>query len=463
MGQRRCHSEVPCVQATGDRLPGSRITHHASRSVCLLVAVLCAAIVTAAEPPAPKFQLSLRKALDTLPFRVHGFFETRAGTRTQQDRYVSETASIGESRLQLELSKVLEIGELQPELRIKSDFLYDAITRDATTALREAFVLVSPFEFADLKLGRQVLTWGTGDLLFINDLFPKSWRSFFIGRDDEYLKAPSDAAKASFFSDIANLDVVYSARFQADEYITGERLSYWSDGLRSRAGEDARVRDSEPDHWFDDDEIALRLYRNISGYEFALYGYHGYWPTPAGMNPLTGKATFPKLSVAGASARGAVLKGIGNIEVGYYHSRDDDAGTDPLVRNSEFRLLLGYEQEVAKDFTAGLQYYIEWMMDHGAYKQGARAAGIHPRDEVRHLITLRLTRLLLNQNLKLSLFTYYSPTDSDTYLRPKVHYKIDDHWSAEVGGNIFLGAHEHTFFGQFERNTNAYAGVRYSF
>jgi hypothetical protein len=48
-------------------------------------------------------------------------------------------------------------------------------------------------------------------------------------------------------------------------------------------------------------------------------------------------------------------------------------------------------------------------------------------------------------------------------VRPKVHYKIDDHWSAEVGANVFLGAHDHTFFGMFERNTNAYASLRYSF
>ena len=49
-----------------------------------------------------------------------------------------------------------------------------------------------------------------GDLLFINDLFPKDWVSFFVGRDDEYLKAPSDSLKASFFNELFNLDFVYT-------------------------------------------------------------------------------------------------------------------------------------------------------------------------------------------------------------------------------------------------------------
>ncbi len=47
----------------------------------------------------------------------------------------------------------------------------------------------------NLKIGRQVFTWGTGDYLFINDLFPKDYESFYIGRDDEYLKRPSEAVK----------------------------------------------------------------------------------------------------------------------------------------------------------------------------------------------------------------------------------------------------------------------------
>ena len=382
----------------------------------------------------------------------------RGGTRLQKDPFISETASIAEARLQLEASHALE----WVEFRLKTDFLYDAVVGDATLELREASAVLTPFEFADVKLGRQILTWGTGDLLFINDLFPKNWKSFFIGRDDEYLKYPSDAAKVSFFNDLANVNLVYTPRFQPDIYIDGDRLSYWSDALRSRAGEAFKVRDEDRDDWIEDDEIALRIYRNVSGYEVALYGYHGFWRTPAGMNPVTGRATFPDLSVVGASARGNVLNGIGNVEVGYYHSRDDDSGSNPFVRNSEFRLLVGYEREIGRDLTAGVQYYLEWMMDYDAYR-GTLPAAIHPRDECRHLLTLRLTKLLMNQNLRLSLFTYYSPSDDDAYLRPKVRYKIDDHWSAEAGANVFLGAHDHTFFGMFERNTNAYAGVRYSF
>jgi hypothetical protein len=173
-------------------------------------------------------------------------------------------------------------------------------------------------------------------------------------------------------------------------------------------------------------------------------------------------AIFPELYIYGASLRGTLGKGIANAEVGYYDSVDDRAGDDPLINNSEMRYLVGYTQEIGRDFTAGVQYYVEQMLDYGDY-EGSLFPGSQSRDEFRHVTTLRLTKLLMNQNLMLSLFTYYSPSDEDVYMRPLVNYKATDRLMYEVGSNIFFGDESHTFFNQFHYNTNLYAGVRYSF
>ena len=445
----------------------STSTRHSRVIATVVLAALAGPLLAGEGEPPPAgdrsatlglLSLSPREVLDRLPFGAHGFVESRVGTRTQHDRAQSKTGSIAEMRLQLDLDKMLDWAEL----RLRSDFVRDWITGEWDTDVREANAVVTPFGFADIKLGRQILTWGTGDLLFINDLFPKDWQSYFIGRDDEYLKAPSDAAKVSLFTGFAAIDLVYTPQFDPDRFISGERLSYWHPMLGRLAGEDDRIHAERPDDWFGDDEIAVRVFRNLGGYELALYGYKGFWKTPEGFNPLSGKATYPELSVYGASLRGSVGKGIGNVEAGYYDSRDDGGGDDPLVRNSEARLLVGYEQEVARNFTAGVQYYLELMMDHDAYTR-TLPPGMHARDEDRHVVTLRLTKLLMSQNLKLALFTYYSPSDGDAHFRPKIHYKINDHWSAEAGANVFVGNHDHTFFGQFKDNTNVFAGLRWSF
>ena len=390
------------------------------------------------------------------PIEMHGFYEMRSGYRLQNDKYEKDM-SIMENRLQLDLSSYPEWADL----KVKGDVFGDLVTEEADFDLREANIFLRPNDFLDLKVGRQVLTWGTGDLIFINDLFPKDWQSFFIGRDNEYLKAPSDALKASLFGDWANLDIVYTPQFDLDRHIDGTRLSYWNSNLGRLAGEDAVVHTDKPNIWFKDSEFAARLYKNINNYEFALYGYRGYWKSPSGQNASMTQAIFPDLNVYGASVRGAIGKGIGNLEIGYYESADDLSGKNPLIDNSQMRYLVGYTQEIAKDFTAGVQYYIEQMLDFSQYKNNLISGPARDRD--RHLVTLRLTKLLMNQNLRCSLFTYYSPSDKDVHMRPNVNYKLNDNLALEIGGNIFFGDYSNTFFGQFRDNTNVYAGMRYSF
>lgn len=165
------------------------------------------------------------------------------------------------------------------------------------------------------------------------------------------------------------------------------------------------------------------------------------------------------MDVYGTSLRGPLGKGIFSIEMGYYNSKEDRDGSSPFTNNSEFRFLIGYEQELAKDFTGAFQIYLEHMLDYDNYKEN-QPFWVHNKDENRLLTTLRLTRQLMNQNLILSWFMYYSPTDQDFYIRPNVRYKINDKWWVEGGANVFIGNEPYTFFGQFMENSNIYIGAR---
>ncbi len=402
---------------------------------------------------------------DDLPFELSGFWEMRAGHRLQDDPH-EKGFSLGETRLQLQADKYF--GPVAG--RVTADLLFDPVlgryaedidNGEGWLDLRETWLSFSPLDFIDIKAGRQILTWGTGDLIFINDLFPKDWNAFFSGRDTEYLKAPSDALKTSLFSAFANLDVIYTPQFDADRFIDGRRISYYNGNLGRRAGRDAVQIPDGRVSWFAEDEVSLRLYRNFEVFETALYYYDGYWKSPNGQTAAQ-VPTFPRLKSFGASVRGPVYKGIMNVEAGYYDSADDPDGGDALIRNSEYRFLAGYEQEIASELTAGLQYYLERMDDYDAYRSNL-PAGAFKKDKNRHLLTLRLTKMMMNQDLTLSLFTFYSPSDRDGYVRPRANYKLSDEWTMEAGGNVFFGDDKRTFFDQFEDNTNAYISARYSF
>ena len=397
-----------------------------------------------------------------------GFLEMRGGWRTRNDANEKDM-SIGETRLQLEVEKSFDGFSFN----LTTDLYYDLVMAsqnvnleegDGFLDLREASVIFSPADFMDIKLGRQILTWGTGDMVFINDMFPKDWQSFFIGRDEEYLKAPSDAAKASIYTDWANIDFVYTPRFDSDRYISGERISYWNGN--ATVGNNDVLDVDKPEGWFGDDEFAIRISKNFSGYELAAYGYWGYWKSPSGVNTVTFDYLFNRLDVYGASVRGQVGRGIANVELGYYDSKDDADGDDFFTANSQMRYLVGYEQdvpEIAQDFTVALQFYVEQTINYDSYLASVPAGKDSSIDEYRQLLTLRLTKLLYNQNVTASLFTYFSPTDKDVYMRPNLHYKVSDNLGIEVGANVFWGDYPHTFFGQFADNTNVYAAIRYSF
>ncbi|MBS3733120.1 MAG: hypothetical protein KGY42_09450 [Desulfobacterales bacterium] len=406
-----------------------------------------------------------------MPGAINGFLEARGGLRIHDDP-VHDDVSLAETRLQLSYDKSVSAYIPRGRFRTTADLIFDATVSDHDNAdleegtgfldLREFWLSFTPLDFVDIRAGRQILTWGTGNLVFLNDLFPKDYQSFFLGRDLEYLKAPSDAVKASFYTDVVNVDAVYTPRFDPDRFVNGSRLSFYDPALGSFRGEDNPIDTRRPNDWFEDDEIAVRAYRNIGAYELAAYGYHGFWKSPSGTDPATGERIFPELAVLGSSIRGTLGPGIANAEVAWYDSRDDKDGDNPYVENSQWRFLAGYEQEIASDLTLGVQYYVEYMSDYSEYEESL-PPGYPVRDRARQWLTLDLTQELMAQNqLRLSLFTFYSLSANEFYFRPKATYDYTDNWKFQAGANIFMG--ERTdFFGRFEESSNVYAAVRYGF
>lgn len=384
-----------------------------------------------------------------------GFIEGAVGVRTQSHPVIGEDFTLQELRGRLET----EFVEDHFTVSFKGEALADRVDDDAELLLRELFVNSSLASWLDLRLGRQVMTWGTGDLIFLNDLFPKGWVSFFAGRDDEYLKLPSDAVRFTVYSSFMNADVVLVPEFEPDNYIRGERFGFFSPIADGGSGGivGGPVRAMTPN----DPEYHLRLFRTIGGTELAFYGYVGYWKSPSGFTGA-GEVDFPELNVWGGSLRGTALGGIANTEIAWYDSRKDTDGSNPLVRNSEFRLLLGYERELVANLGFGAQYYLEHVNDYGALIANSPFPQFE-KDENRHLLTLRFTYRAMQDKLTLSWFNYYSWSDDDYYVRPVVSYRHSDRWLFTAGANLFGGEGIHTFFGQFEDDSNVYTRIRFNY
>ncbi|KAA3656597.1 MAG: hypothetical protein DWQ10_15050, partial [Calditrichaeota bacterium] len=348
--------------------------------------------------------------------------------------------ALGEQRVQLKYLHSSDKGELF----FKVDFLNDNVLENSTLDIREAYFTTTPLDWMDVKIGRQVQTWGVGDLMFINDVFAKDWVSFFSGRQDEYLKAPSDAVRFSMYPEmpmVQAVDLSIMPFSQSDiNLMTQGRYGSVNPSMEQMMHDRWLMPTQTTSKEWKNAEVAVRLQlQSIAGFTSSLYAYKGRWNNPLAMKfsqqPFGFTPYFAELQVYGASTRGAALGGIVSFEGGFYYSEEDENGDDPLIPNSSLRYLALYERSLTTSLDLGIQYYSEIIQDFATVEDNYKLllAGNMQlmdiealKDEVRHLVTVRLTKKMMNETLWLTWFSYFSPSDQDYYLRPRVTYRYSD-------------------------------------
>ena len=388
---------------------------------------------------------------------LHGFLQGNYSADTESSNPDGGDFKLAEERLQIKF----DVARDPFRLFIKTDAYYDHISEEPELELREGYLDFTTSHW-DARIGRQIITWGLGDLVFINDVFPKDYEAFFAGRPLEYLKKGVDGIKIGAYPGFASFELVVIPFFEPNHF--PDRHRFWMfdpmPSLQDRERE-------KPAKTLENTEIALRAYRDISGFDASIYFYRGFYRQPSAMadNPaMPTRLTFfyPKLAVYGASLQGKALDGVLSLETGYYDSREDRSGSDPVMPNSQTRFLLGYQRQLWEDFTIGVQYYAEYMHDYTAYKKSLPSD--FPQERRLHdLVSIRLTQFLLHQTLRLSWFSFWSLSDGDYLLNPEFKYNFSDHVWAAIGANIFGGGETWSQFGQLDNNDNIYLQVRYEF
>lgn len=386
---------------------------------------------------------------------LHGFLQGNYSADTSSSNPNGGNFKIAEERLQLKF----DASNDPFHVFIKADGWYDHVDQKWDSDLREGYIDHASAKW-DARIGRQIITWGLGDLIFINDIFPKDYEAFFAGRPLEYLKEGIDGAKIGVYPGFASFELVAIPFFTPNHFPDSQRFSMFDPmpGVTNR-------ETVEPSTRLKNTEVAVRAYREIADIDTSLYYYRGFFRQPSFMPDnlmLPTKITlfYPELSVYGASFQGRALDGVLSLEAGYYDSREDRNGTNPMIPNSQTRLLIGYQRQMWEDFTIGLQYYVEYMHNYSAYKDNLPAG--FPTDRRYHdLTSVRLTQFLVHQTLKLSFFAFYSPSVGDYLLNPEVKYNFTDHIWAAIGTNIFGGNKNWTQFGQLDKDDNVYLQLRY--
>lgn len=388
---------------------------------------------------------------------LHGFLQGNYSADTVSSNPDSGDFKLAEERLQLKF----DATKNSFHLFIKADGWYDHIGQKWDSELREGYIDYTANKW-DARIGRQVITWGLGDLVFINDVFPKDYEAFFSGRPLEYLKKGVDGIKIGVYPGFASFELVAIPFFEPNHF-PDSKIFWMFDPMPSISDREKK----EPAVNLRNSEVALRAYRDIAGFDASLYFYRGYFRQSSMMIdnltiPTKLTLFYPKLSEYGASLQGRALDGVLSLEAGYYDSREDRQGTDPMILNSQTRFLIGYQRQIWEDFTLGLQYYGEYMHEYSDYVKNLPSG--FPKDKRLHdLASVRLTQFLVHQTLKLSFFSFWGLSDRDYLFNPEVKYNFSDHIWAAIGANVFGGGENWNQFGQLAKDDNVYVQVRYEF
>jgi hypothetical protein len=383
---------------------------------------------------------------------VNGFVQIHAAARTAGVDCPAGTecdVPFNDQRLHLEVEGDNASGSLG--LLAKLELVHDSALADIKIDVRELYGDYNA-DLVSLRAGRQIITWGVGDLLFINDIFPKDWVAFFSGLPLEYLKLGSDVLKLDLYPESVDLEIV-AGDFRRDRLPDSRQFlvpSPVSSTLPRTIDEPSGL------------DLALRLSGQLKGWDAALYAARTHFGAPSLVETGTEvRGSYARLNTIGASLSGARANGVLNLEAGHYDSEDDRDGSDPAIENSQSRFLVGYSRQVGQDTTLGVQGFVEWMHDYGAYKS-ALPAGFPERDRVRTLATARFTQRYFYQTLTLNVFVFWGITDDDAYLIPSLRYAFNDNLWGEVGANLFTGSRT-GMFGAMRDDSNVYLTLRLSF
>jgi len=388
---------------------------------------------------------------------LHGFIQGNYSLNTAGDNPDGKNFKWSEERIQVKVEAAAD----PLRLFIKGDTFHDNIDKHSMLELREGYADYTSEKW-DARIGRQVITWGVGDLLFINDIFPKDYEAFFSGRPLEYLKKGVDGAKVGVYPGFVSVEFFTVPYFEPNKYPDSKRFWLFDpmSGITNRETQNPYTDLHKA-------ETALRIYRDMTGFDTSLYYYHGYSRQPSMMPdnllaPTKLTLFYPALSVYGASLQGRALDGVLSLEGGYYDSRQDKNGANPMIPNSQTRYLFGYQRQLWEDFIIGLQYYGEYMRDYSAYVQNL-PAGFPQERRLHQIASLRLTQFLIHQTLRLSFFAFSGLSDGDYLMNPEAKYNLTDAVWLAVGGNIFGGGKPWSQFGQLVKDDNVYTQMRYEF
>ncbi len=387
-------------------------------------------------------------AQDELSLQLNGFVDTYHALQ------LSSPYKIMSSRTRLRLEMRANYGEAS--LFSSVNLAYNGIIDEQTGAfLREAYLDYAG-KYLEVKAGRQIITWGVADGLRITDLISPMDYTEFMANDYDDIRVPVNAINLKYPGESFSAELVF---VPVPEYFvmpSGED-NPWTMPLPPNASMDLS---GTPEKHIKNSEVGTRLRFFLENLDFSLTALRTFNKSPVTITEYDPKAG--SVLIKGLYKPMYVLGGDFSIPVGEFVVRGEMAGYfgEPIALNDSrryrlrktFNALLGLDWYAGDNWTFMVQYMHKVIMDY------RRELGMEQNTS---MVTARVSKELLNNTLKLSVYGMYDVDNVSFYIRPAADYLLNDQITVSLGSDI-LGGRRGTFK-TYNKNTQIWVKGKYFF
>ena len=355
------------------------------------------------------------KAQEGLDFSVKGFVDTYHAVRTESpfDWMSSRTRVRGEFRMDKDGGGAY----------VSANLVYNALLKDLSgLQLREAYAYWGN-HYWDIRVGKQIVTWGVADGLRVTDLISPMDYTEFLAQDYDDIRVPVGALRVRYSRESWSLEAIAVPRPEFFILPT-DPANPWSVGILP-----AEIR---PDPLLKNMEYGSRLCFFLGGVDFSLMALRTWSKMPELQADHIG---YHRLTVIGGDL---------SIPFGAFVFRGEIADNIDDDGNHQGNALAGLDWYPGADWNLSAQFNHTF------------GAGEH-----NSLATLRISKTLLDNALTLSTFAYIDARDGGIFNRLSADWAATDQIHALLGYDYF-----HADIGMFVRyahNSEVWIKLKYCF
>lgn len=382
------------------------------------------------------------------PFQFNGFVDTYHAAQTEWPHDMTSSRT----RLRTELRVDYENAYLFASLNATHNSVLDDRTG---VQLQEAYFNYTN-SVLDIRAGRQIVVWGVVDGLRVTDLISPVDYTEFMSSDYDDLRMAVDGFRIKYPGERVNAEIVYvpvPRYFQ----MPIQEDNPWRPNMPENATFDFP---EGPDARFKNGDFGTRLSFFLSNFDFSVSALHTHNQSP--VTVASYDIEKDSIIIHGVHETMTMFGGDISMPLGEFVIRAEVAeylgealgyrSNFDYARKNTFNALGGIDWYAGNNWTFMVQYLHKYIADYSDELSAEKNTSE---------MTFRISKELLNNTLKLSLYGMFDIDNLAYYGRASGDYALTDQVTLSAGYDHFGGKRGQ--LAQYKKNREVWAKAKYYF